>query len=184
MQSFEVSNLQHIRRRSTVKIFQLITAQSVDRKGDLLYNGVDYSQPFDFVVSGDHRTYGDLVTDKGLNFVKSYAQGVTVSKNYIVSYIPNHINGDGKVHDLNGDGIIDSKDYIALVPSDLVKRAHKVGLLVHVFIFSDDSSTLLSNYNGDPNAEYYEFFREGVDAVLSNSANTALAARDQFAKST
>jgi hypothetical protein len=34
------------------------------------------SQPYDFVVSGDSRTYGDLVTPTGLAEIATYADGI------------------------------------------------------------------------------------------------------------
>lgn len=69
--------------------------------------------------------------------------------------------------DLN-DGKITDADRVALPPTDVVKNAHAVGLFVHAFTFRNEQPLLLSNYKGDPKAEYKRFFELGVDGVFSD----------------
>jgi glycerophosphoryl diester phosphodiesterase len=53
---------------------------------------------------------------------------------------------------------------------------------VHVFTFRNEKKYLAANYNGDPNAEYLQFFRLGVDGVFTDFANTGFAARAAYLK--
>lgn len=67
LQSFEVGNLQYVRntKKSTIKIVQLYDANDVNSDGTMDMTA-PYGQPYDFVKSGDNRTYNDLITDAGL----------------------------------------------------------------------------------------------------------------------
>ncbi|MBC8082867.1 MAG: glycerophosphodiester phosphodiesterase, partial [Hymenobacter sp.] len=87
VQSFEVSNLRAIRDqyKSTVKLVQLYDAYDVSPTGVLVMQAPN-GQPYDFVVSGDPRTYNDLATDAGLDFVKTYADGIGPWKPFIQPY--------------------------------------------------------------------------------------------------
>ncbi|MBA3716485.1 MAG: glycerophosphodiester phosphodiesterase [Pyrinomonadaceae bacterium] len=97
IQSFEVSNLKDLRTMTPVPLVQLINASG---------------KPYDFVVSGDPRTYADLITPAGLAEVATYAQGIGPNKNLIVPR--------------------DSMNRL-LPPTTLVNDAHTAGLLVHPF---------------------------------------------------
>ena len=69
IQSFEVSNLQYLRPRTTMRLVQLLSA-----------NG----KPYDFQVSGDSRGYQDLARSAGLDFMKGYADGIGAHTQLIV----------------------------------------------------------------------------------------------------
>ena len=88
------------------------------------------------------------------------------------------LGADGKPRDLNGDGKITDNDRVALPPTDVVKNAHAAGLFVHAYTFRSEAPGLLSDYKGDPKAEYKLFFNLGVDGVFSDFTDTAKAARD------
>jgi glycerophosphoryl diester phosphodiesterase len=89
-----------------------------------------------------------------------------------------HVLGtDGKPKDLNGDGKISDADRVALPPTDVVKNAHAAGLFVHTFTFRSEAPGLLSDYKGDPKAEYKRFYTLGVDGVFSDFPDTAVSAR-------
>lgn len=154
---------------------QLISAFGVNKEGN-----VRAGKPYDFVVNKDKRTYVDLLTDEGLDFVGTYADGVAVWKPYILSYKYLDNDGDGKADDLNGDNRIDSRDFLKLPATDLVTRAHNRGLLVHVWCLKDELSSLLQDYNGDSLREYQDFFNLGVDGVFSDFPDTAVTARALF----
>lgn len=179
VQSFEVSNLQYIRELSTVKTIQLISASGVSKEGKILAKGLG-GKPYDFVVKKDKRTYADLITEEGLDFIGSYADGIAVYKPYIIPYTIIDSNNDGKADDLNGDGKIDSRDFVKLPATDLVIRAHNKDLLVHVWSVKNELSTLLHDYNGDSLEEYKDFYNLGVDGVFSDFPDSALVARDLF----
>ncbi|MDD5412843.1 MAG: glycerophosphodiester phosphodiesterase family protein, partial [Methylobacter sp.] len=81
IQSFEVSNLQYLSRKTDIPLVQLVDADDVNADGSISLVA-PYKQPYDFVVTGDARTFADLVTDEGLSFVKSYADAVAPWKPY------------------------------------------------------------------------------------------------------
>lgn len=71
VQSFEVANLQAIRKLSTVRLVQLVAPSG---------------RPYDFVAQGaaNTRSYADLVTAEGLRQVASYANAVGPFKTLVV----------------------------------------------------------------------------------------------------
>lgn len=178
VQSFEVSNLQYIRnqRGSKLRLVQLFDAYDVNKDGSLQMTAPN-GQPYDFVVSGDPRTYNDLATDAGLAFIKSYADGIGPWKPFIIPYTFTDANTDGSADDTNGDGIVDNRDYSELPATSLIQRAHAKGLLVHAYTFRDEQRRLLKDYAGDPRKEYQRFYSLGLDGVFSDFPATAVAAR-------
>lgn len=177
VQSFEVSNLQYIRAKgSTVKLVQLFDAYDVDKNGKLIMTAPN-GQPYDFVVSGDPRTYNDLATDAGLDFIKTYANGIGPWKPFIQPYTFTDANNDGKADDINSDGSVNDADFTKLAPTTLIDRAHQRGLLVHAYTFRNEPNRLLSDYKNDPKAEYKTFYDLGLDGVFSDFPATAVSAR-------
>lgn len=152
IQSMESANLQELRPRTPVPLVQLM-----DRAG----------APFDFVASGDPRSYEDLTTDEGLAFVAAYADGIGPNKSLVV--------GRDADHRLTGE-------------TGLVDRAHAAGLWVHIWTMRDENNFLPLDYrvgtarsaHGDAEAEYLRFFAAGVDGVFSDFTQTAWAARETF----
>jgi glycerophosphoryl diester phosphodiesterase len=69
IQSFEVSNLRHLRTLTDLPLVQLLG-----------YGG----QPYDFTVASDPRTYADLVTPAGLKFISTYADVAGANKLHII----------------------------------------------------------------------------------------------------
>ena len=175
IQSFEVSNLKELRKRTGVRLVQLIDGDGVDPKGNVTLVA-PFDKPYDFAVNKDSRTFPDLMTPKGLAEVKSYADGIGPWKPYLASaaLVP---APDGKPTDLNGDGKITDADRVLIAPTDVIKNAHAAGLFVHAFTFRNEAAGLVSNYKGDPKAEYKRFFELGVDGVFSDFPDTAVAAR-------
>jgi len=70
IQSFEVGNLKELNTRIDVPLVQLLDAQVYPQWS------ADREATYDFVVSGDSRTYGDLRTPEGLAEVAEYADGM------------------------------------------------------------------------------------------------------------
>ncbi len=64
-----------------------------------------------------------------------------------------------------------------LTPTAFVALAHAAGLGVHPWTFRNETRHLAADYDGNPEAEYLEFYRLGVDGVFSDFPDTALAAR-------
>lgn len=173
IQSFEVSNLQELNTKTQVRLVQLIDADDVLPDGSLSLVA-PYAQPYDFVVSGDSRTFADLLTPGGLDFVNDYADGVGPWKPYILQTRIYDPEGDGIANDLNGDGIVNIQDREIVGDTGVVADAHAAGLLVHPFTFRNDAS--LYGFT-DPTEEYKTYFRLGVDGLFSDFPDTAFAAR-------
>ncbi len=175
IQSFEVNNLKELRKLTPVRLVQLIDGDDVDSAGKVTL-AAPSAQPYDFVVNKDSRNFADMLTPAGLREIKTYADGIGPWKPYLASGA--HVPGtDGKPKDLNGDGKIDDRDRVALPPTSVVKDAHAAGLFVHAFTFRNEGKRLLSDFAGDPKAEYMKFYKMGVDGLFSDFPDTAVAAR-------
>jgi len=61
-------------------------------------------------------------------------------------------------------------------PTDLVARAHALGLLVHIWTIRIDEEFLPAGYHGDPIAECRQFRSLGVDGVFTDFADVAVRA--------
>jgi glycerophosphoryl diester phosphodiesterase len=183
IQSFEQSNLRHLRTTTKIRLIQLIDANDVNPDGTLDFTA-PFDRPFDWTASGDPRLlarhFDFLVTDAGLREVKTYADGIGPWKRYIVSTAAVDLNGDGVIGDENGDGKIDEADRKLLPPTDVIQRAHAHGLLVHTWTFRNEQRRLAADYQGNPVNEYLQFYQLGVDGMFSDFADTAVAARVLF----
>ncbi|MFL6128664.1 MAG: glycerophosphodiester phosphodiesterase [Mycobacteriales bacterium] len=153
LQSFEVGNLMALNQVLRVNLVQLTSATG---------------RPYDFVASGDPRTYADLVTPAGLREVARYADVLGPDKNQIV---PRDATG------------------ALLAPTTLVRDAHQAGLDVVPYTFRNENAFLPLDFRRgtDPTAygnafgEYQLFFSLGVDGLFSDNSDTAREARDEFA---
>jgi glycerophosphoryl diester phosphodiesterase len=173
IQSFEVGNLKQLNGMTRVRLIQLVDALDVALDGSIIP-----IQPYDFVVSGDPRTYADLVTPAGLAEIATYADGVSPWKRYIVSVAGVDANNDGQADDTNGDGVVDDSDKTALPPTHLIEDAHAVGLLVHTWTFRNERQYLSKTYGENPSQEYLQFYCLGIDGLFSDFPDTAVTARD------
>ncbi len=167
IQSFEVGNLQQLNQLTDVPLVQLF--------------GGATERPYDFVLSGDTRTYGDLTKPDALTAIASYANGIGPSKRLIVPATTVDQNQDGQPDDLNGDGVVSDADRFLQSPTTLVDDAHAAGLLVHPYTFRNEDFFLAQDYNGNPEREYKQFFALGVDGVFSDFPETAVQVRDRIA---
>ena len=157
IQSFEVGNLVDLSGMTRLALVQLVNAGG---------------SPYDFVVSGDPRTYADLITPAGLAEIATYADGIGPNKNLIVPR--------------------DAANRL-FEPTDLVERAHDAGLLVHPWTIRNENAFLPEEFRrgnpaspvylratGDAPAEYELFFRLGVDGLFSDNPDSAVAVRARF----
>jgi glycerophosphoryl diester phosphodiesterase len=150
VQSFEVSNLRALEHELKVPLVQLYGAKT--------------ARPYDFVVSGDPRTYADLAAPAGLRWVSRYADGAGPSKDYIV---PRDAAGR------------------SLPPTTFVSDAHRTRLLVHPYTFRAENTFLPLELRssadpaayGDFAAEVRQFFGLGVDGLFTDNPDKAVAAR-------
>jgi glycerophosphoryl diester phosphodiesterase len=115
----------------------------------------------------------------GLAEIKTCADGIGVWKPYIVP-VKGQLDAAGQFVDVNGDGKVNLRDAATQSPTSLVAEAHRQGLFVHVFTFLNERRHRASSYRGDPQAEYLQFFRLGVDGVFSEFPDTAVMARAAY----
>ena len=155
IQSFESGNLQDLRRRSPLFLVQLVSPRGA---------------PADFVAAGDPRTYADLMTADGLDFVAGYADAIGPFKNLVIA-----LDDDGNLGE----------------PTGLVDRAHAAGLEVHIWTMRDENAFLPPNLRigaeksayGDMLPEYLAFLDAGIDGMFSDFTPTAVRAREEWAGS-
>ncbi|WP_345134897.1 glycerophosphodiester phosphodiesterase [Dactylosporangium darangshiense] len=127
-------------------------------------------QPFDFKTSGDPRTWADLATPAGLDYLKAFTDGVGATKNLVIA------------RDAAGN---------LLQPTALIHDAHVRGLKVHSWTFRNENQFLPLNLRtgDDPNAwgkildEVGIFLAAGLDGLFADYADTAVLARDLFLQS-
>ncbi|GLW92297.1 glycerophosphoryl diester phosphodiesterase [Actinokineospora globicatena] len=149
VQSFEVGNLVELSRKLRVPLIQLTSASGA---------------PYDFVASGDKRTYADLLTPAGLRGVAKYAYGIGPAKDQV---IPRDAAGN------------------LAQPTALVGDAHAAGLKVHPYTFRAENAFLPANLRssavpaeyGDLFGELSAFWAAGVDGVFSDNPDIAVASR-------
>ncbi len=167
IQSFEVSNLQYLSHKTNIQLVQLFDADDVKADGSISLVA-PYAQPYDFVAKGDPRTFADLLSNDGLDFVKSYADAIGPWKTYLVKTVDDGV-------DRNGDGKLTINDRRVDGSTGLIEMAHAKGLLVHTWTFRNDAS----GYGfTDPEVEMTYYYDLGVDGLFTDFADTGVAARD------
>jgi len=157
IQSFETANLRQLRTMTKLPLIQLIGGSG---------------KPYDFVASGDARTYADLVTPAGLKQIATYADGIGPDKNLLIP--------------------LDATRHL-LAPTSVVADAHRAHLLVHPYTFRRENNFLPEDFRqgnptspvylqatGDLPAELTLFFRLGVDGLFTDNADVAVAVRERL----
>lgn len=115
--------------------------------------------PYDHIASGDKRTYEDMIKPASLKELSATIAGIGPYKRLIVP--------------------VDSLGNLKK-PTTLVQDAHAAGLLVHPFTFRNESTFLNQAYAGDPQKEYLQFYKLGVDGLFSDFTDEAVKARKTF----
>jgi glycerophosphoryl diester phosphodiesterase len=178
IQSFETANLRYLRGKTSVRLIQLVDANDVKPDGSLDLSK-PYDKPYDWVVSNRAGLFSDLVTPRGLQEVKGYADGIGPWKPYLISSACKTVQ-NGACADVTGDGAVDERDRVLLPPTDVIANAHRLGLLVHPYTFRSEQKRLTGSFGGNPVNEYLAFYEAGVDGLFSDFADTAVAARAMF----
>lgn len=167
IQSFEVSNLQYLHTKTAIRLVQLIDADDVNADGTMSLVA-PYRQPYDFVVKGDTRTFADLLTGTGLDFVKTYAYAVGPWKPYLLKTVDDGV-------ERTGDTTLTINDRRVAGSTGVIEAAHQRGLAVHTWTFRDDAS----GYGfKDPKAEMTYYMNMGIDGVFTDFPATGVAARN------
>jgi glycerophosphoryl diester phosphodiesterase len=169
VQSFEVSNLQYLRTKTSIRLVQLIDADDVKDDGSMSLVA-PYHKPYDFVVKNDPRTFADLLTPAGLDFVKTYANAVGPWKPYLVKTVNDRV-------ERTGDTTLNINDRRVDGSTGVIELAHQKGLLVHTWTFRNDAG----GYGfKDPQAEMAYYMRMGVDGVFTDFPATGVAAKQSL----
>jgi glycerophosphoryl diester phosphodiesterase len=138
VQSFEPSSLRRLAVMTGVPLVQLVD---------------DGGAPYDFICTGDHRRYADLVTPHGLREISTYAQIVGAHKELVIPRRPNGSLGE---------------------PAGLVGRARQAGLAVHAWSFRAEQRYLPAGLSLA--AELDRYAAAGVDAVFADQPDLAVDA--------
>lgn len=155
IQSFEVANLKKLKSLTKVRLVQLFGGAS--------------GKPYDFVLAGDSRTYGDLTKPAALKEIATYAQGIGPDKSLIIPRAANNQLG---------------------TPTSLVADAHAAGLIVHPYTFRPENYFLPAELQvgTDPLAkgkaveEITAFLKTGIDGFFNDDPANGRAAIDAFVK--
>jgi glycerophosphoryl diester phosphodiesterase len=139
IQSFEVGNLQRLRRKTRLPLVQLVEATGA---------------PFDFVASGEARTYTDLVTPTGLAEIATYANAIGPNKSLV---IPRDAAGE------------------LGLPTTLVRDAHAAGLGVHPWTFRAEKH-FLPNGVPDVMSELRAYLATGIDGFFTDHPDLGVRA--------
>ena len=147
IQSFEVSNLQYMAALTDIRVVQLLSSGG---------------RPYDFTVSADPRTYADLATPAGLDFINDYAQGVGANTNLMIPLVGGRLG----------------------TPTTLVGDAHAKGLEVHGWTFRAENAFLPNEFdsNADPAAlgnmsgQVRAFLALGMDGLFTDHPDLGVAA--------
>lgn len=116
--------------------------------------------PYDFVVAKDKRTYMDMLTKpENIKEMTQVLTGIGPNKRYIVP-----TDSLGK----------------ELPATELIQKAHAVGLKVHPWTMRNEDQYLLAEYKGSPQAEYIQFFELGVDGLFTDFPDEAFKARKKY----
>jgi glycerophosphoryl diester phosphodiesterase len=130
IQSFEQANLRELRKKTNVRLVQLVGTPA-------------------------------LVSEEALKDVASYADGLGPEKRLVIP-----VNPDGSLG----------------TPTDLVARAHALGLVVHVWTLRVESQFLPAGYKGNAVAEFEQFRELGVDGVFTDFPDVGVKAYGPAAK--
>ncbi len=152
VQSFEVSNLRRLHRRTDIPLMQLTSATGA---------------PADFVASGNPRTYADITSAAGLKQVGTYATFLGPDKNEIVPRTASNALATPTtlIRDAHRAGLLVSpytfRDENSFLPTDYQRGANP------------------ADY-GNALAEDKLFFTLGVDGLFTDNSDTAFEARKEW----
>ena len=167
IQSFEQANLQALKKKTDIRLMQLCDGSDTDPLTGAVSFAPPSDRPYDWTLSGRSGTYADLLTPAGLAEVATYAAVVAPWKRHLLAFTHDPVSGKHR----------------PVAHKSIVDNAHEAGLLVHIWTMRNDAPHLDSYYNGDPIAEYLDFYKLGVDGLFTDFADTAVAARNKFLNS-
>ena len=155
VQSFEVANLQAIRRQSSVRLAQLVAPSG---------------RPYDFVAQGDaeKRGYADLITPEGLQQVARYANALGAFKTLVVPVREGLPGGP--------TGLVERAHAAGLAVHVWTLRPENAFLPAGLKFAPVSDATL----RGDSAAEITAYLRAGVDGFFTDDPAVGRAAVRAF----
>ncbi|MQA81284.1 MAG: glycerophosphodiester phosphodiesterase [Streptosporangiales bacterium] len=152
VQSFEVTNLRELKEKWRIRI-------------PTVFNTSVKGRPYDFVVSGDPRTYADLTKPAELRRLARFVDILGPEKQQVIP--------------LRADGTLGE-------PTSLVKDAHRAGIQVMPYTFRAENSFLPKDYQvgDDPSAygraidEQRAYLDTGIDGLWCDQPDICLVTRD------
>ena len=154
IESFEMSSLRRLRTE-------------LGFTGVLVFMAEQEGRPLDHVLSGDERTYADLLTPGSLCELATTVDAIGPEKTLVIPRT-------------SGDRLGE--------PTSLVADCHAAGLEVTPFTFRAENHFLPVELRssqdpaelGDVAAELHAFFDVGIDGVFCDQPDLAIAARDAY----
>ncbi|AKJ31540.1 glycerophosphodiester phosphodiesterase [Caldimonas brevitalea] len=151
IQSFETQNLRKLRRLTRLPLVQLLNGSG---------------RPWDFVQSGDPRSYADLARPAGLAEIATYADGIGANTQLMIPLVAGRLGS----------------------PTTLVSDAHAAGLIVHGWTFRAENAFLPDEFDAgiDPAAlgnmagQVKAFLQLGLDGFFTDHPHEGVKARDAF----
>ena len=155
VQSFEVANLQAIRRQSSVRLAQLVAPSG---------------RPYDFVAQGgaEKRGYADLITPEGLQQVARYANALGAFKTLVVPVREGLPGGP--------TGLVERAHAAGLAVHVWTLRPENAFLPAGLKFAPVSDATL----RGDSAAEITAYLRAGVDGFFTDDPAVGRAAVRAF----
>jgi glycerophosphoryl diester phosphodiesterase len=156
IQSFETENLRMLRRRTGVRLVQLMEAQG---------------RPYDLARRGDPRTYADLATPAGLAEIATYADAIGPHKALVIPR-----GADGRLGPPSP--LVADAHAAGLQVHPWTFRRENVFLPAD-FHAGNPMDAGFPNLIGDLHAEVAAFLAAGVDGLFSDNPDVALEARSR-----
>ena len=156
IQSFETANLRALRKKTSIRLIQLVDATGA---------------PYDFVAAHDPRTYDDLVKPAGLKWISQYADGIGPALTRIIPV-------DAGNHAQPPTTLVKDAHRAGLAVHPWTVRPENSFLPVE-YRQGDPNSPNYPNAEGDAARLLAEFYKLGVDGIFSDDSALAVSTRQR-----
>jgi glycerophosphoryl diester phosphodiesterase len=156
IQSFETSNLRALRKKTSIRLIQLINSTGA---------------PYDLVAKHDHRTYDDLVKPSGLKWISRYAYGIGPVLTRVIPV-------DAKGHAKRPTSLVEDAHHAGLAVHPFTVRPENSFLPVE-YRQGDPHSPHYLAAEGDAARLLADFYKLGVDGIFSDDSALAVASRQR-----
>jgi glycerophosphoryl diester phosphodiesterase len=158
IQSFEMGNLQRLRRLTQLPLIQLLDASA---------------QPYDLSIAGDSRSTSELVSARGLAEIARYADGIGVHKALILPQ-----NAAGELREPTA--LIGAAHALGLRVHAWTFRRENIFLPLE-FRRGSSGAAHEPMHSGDLEGELARFLELGLDGAFCDNPDLAVKARDACA---